>query len=106
MRRGNIISRQDGIDFLSHTFLARRVQSNPTYYDVEPGGEEGLEEPEGWDGVKDRLSRIVDECMQGEKELFESRKKEAKKASKVLEVVKDNSVRHVPGSAPVVEGAK
>ncbi|KIK95504.1 hypothetical protein PAXRUDRAFT_11409 [Paxillus rubicundulus Ve08.2h10] len=33
-RDGSVRNKQDGIDALSYTFLARRVVSNPTYYDV------------------------------------------------------------------------
>lgn len=109
MRRGNVVSRQDGVDLISHTLLARRVRSNPTYYDVELALDENGNEV--WDGVKDRLSRIVDECMQGEQEKLEEergrRNGEEKVGSKVLEVTKENTIRHVPGSAPaVVEGGR
>lgn len=46
--RGHIRNKQEGVQALSWTFLARRVASNPTYYDNT--------------GTRDeRLSRIVDE---------------------------------------------
>ncbi|KAI0282301.1 Sec63-domain-containing protein [Russula aff. rugulosa BPL654] len=46
--RGHIRNRQEGVQALSWTFLARRAASNPTYYDNE--------------GTRDEcLSRIVDE---------------------------------------------
>ena len=98
MRRGNILTRQDGVDFLSHTFLARRVRSNPTYYEVEVGAEEADAE----EGVRDRLSRVVDECMMGEKEREEMWRAQGKgkeeEGSRVLEVVEEKKVRYVPGS--------
>lgn len=34
---GSIRGKQDTMDLLSHTFLWRRMQSNPTYYDVDVG---------------------------------------------------------------------
>jgi len=34
---GSIRGKQDALDMLSHTFLWRRMKSNPTYYDVEDG---------------------------------------------------------------------
>jgi len=34
---GSIRGKQDALDMLSHTFLWRRMESNPTYYDVEDG---------------------------------------------------------------------
>lgn len=45
---GDIRNRQDGVDALSFTFLARRVMSNPIYYDASTGSRD------------DVLSRIVD----------------------------------------------
>ncbi|KAG9014090.1 hypothetical protein FRB90_005597 [Tulasnella sp. 427] len=48
VQKGKIKSPQDVIDFLSFTFLARRVKSNPTYYDAESGQ------------VDEVLSRFVD----------------------------------------------
>ncbi|KAF7790916.1 hypothetical protein EIP86_001874 [Pleurotus ostreatoroseus] len=47
--RGELRSKQDGVDMLSFTFLARRLESNPSYYDVPPGSR------------SERLSRIVDD---------------------------------------------
>lgn len=46
---GDIRAKQDGVDVLSFTFLARRLESNPVYYDTEPGM-----------STDERLSRIVD----------------------------------------------
>ena len=46
--RGHISSKHEGVQALSLTFLAQRIESNPTYYDCK--------------GTRDeRLSRIVDE---------------------------------------------
>lgn len=46
---GSIRNKQDGVDVLSFTFLARRMMKNPTYYGLHPGTCEG-----------EALSRIVD----------------------------------------------
>ncbi|KAH0840053.1 hypothetical protein J3R83DRAFT_1020 [Lanmaoa asiatica] len=48
-RDGTIRSRQDGVDVLSFTFLARRMMKNPTYYGLHRDASEG-----------EALSRIVD----------------------------------------------
>ncbi|TFK55802.1 Sec63-domain-containing protein [Heliocybe sulcata] len=45
---GSISSKQDAMDILSWTYLARRIDSNPAYYDV------------GSDSTQKALSRIVD----------------------------------------------
>lgn len=37
VQEGGIIGKQQAVDMLSFTFLARRVLSNPTYYDALPG---------------------------------------------------------------------
>ncbi|KAI0693550.1 Sec63-domain-containing protein [Cytidiella melzeri] len=47
---GEIRTKQDGVDALSFTFLARRLESNPAYYDTPPGM-----------STDERLSRIVDD---------------------------------------------
>ena len=46
--RGEIRTKQDAADLLSFTFLARRLASNPVYYDASAGT------------VSEKLSRIVD----------------------------------------------
>ncbi|KAF8138604.1 Sec63-domain-containing protein [Boletus edulis] len=46
---GTIRNKQDGVDVLSFTFLARRMMKNPTYYGLYPGTSEA-----------EALSRIVD----------------------------------------------
>ncbi|KAG6378847.1 Sec63-domain-containing protein [Boletus reticuloceps] len=46
---GTIRNKQDGVDVLSFTFLARRMMKNPTYYGLHPGTSEA-----------EALSRIVD----------------------------------------------
>ncbi|KAJ3550589.1 hypothetical protein NM688_g5040 [Phlebia brevispora] len=46
--RGRLGSKQDDVDMLSFTFLARRVESNPIYYNMPTGSR------------SERLSRIVD----------------------------------------------
>ncbi len=46
--RGSIRSKQDGVDALSFTFLARRLETNPGYYDMTT------------ESRSKRLSRIVD----------------------------------------------
>ncbi|KAG9317584.1 Sec63-domain-containing protein [Chiua virens] len=48
-REGVIRNRQDGVDVLSSTFLARRMMKNPTYYGLHPDT-----------SVGEALSRIVD----------------------------------------------
>lgn len=48
VQKGRVKSRQDVIDVLSFTFLARRVKSNPTYYDA------------GTEHVDEVLSRFAD----------------------------------------------
>jgi antiviral helicase SLH1 len=45
---GSIRTKQDAIQALSFTFLARRLVSNPVYYDMEAGSQDEV------------LSRIVD----------------------------------------------
>lgn len=47
--QGRIKSKQDGVDALSFTFLAHRLQTNPAFYDASPQGTKS-----------ERLSRIVD----------------------------------------------
>lgn len=47
--QGRIRSKQDGVDALSFTFLSRRLQTNPAFYDASPHGSKS-----------ERLSRIVD----------------------------------------------
>lgn len=47
---GGFRSRQDGADALSFTFLARRLESNPAYYDVPPEL-----------SIDERISRVVDD---------------------------------------------
>jgi antiviral helicase SLH1 len=104
MKRGTIKTVQDGMDLLSHTFLARRVRSNPTYYGVGLAGETMIEreghDGEGGDNVwREKLSRIVEFCMgDGEVEALE----EEVKLSNVL-AKKEKERRHVPGSAPKEE---
>lgn len=51
--RGDIKSKQDGVDALSFTFLARRLESNPAYYDATPAARD------------EKLSRIVDSLESG-----------------------------------------
>ena len=51
---GRIQTKQDGVDALSFTFLAHRLQTNPAFYDASPHGSKS-----------DRLSRIVDELESG-----------------------------------------
>lgn len=46
---GTVRNKQDGVDALSFTFLARRMTKNPTYYSLRPDTSEG-----------EALSRIVD----------------------------------------------
>ncbi|KIP12663.1 hypothetical protein PHLGIDRAFT_97239 [Phlebiopsis gigantea 11061_1 CR5-6] len=48
-RLGRIRTKQDGIDALSFTFLAHRLQTNPAFYDASPHGDKSA-----------RLSRIID----------------------------------------------
>ncbi|EGO01821.1 hypothetical protein SERLA73DRAFT_120470 [Serpula lacrymans var. lacrymans S7.3] len=48
-RSGAIRSRQDGVDLLSFTFLARRLASNPLYYDARGNS------------LDESLSRVVDD---------------------------------------------
>jgi antiviral helicase SLH1 len=48
----SIRGKQDALDMLSHTFLWRRMKSNPTYYDVEDGDANAA------------LSRIVDRLFE------------------------------------------
>ncbi|TDL29712.1 Sec63-domain-containing protein [Rickenella mellea] len=48
LRDGSILDKQQGIDALSFTFLARRMACNPLYYDANPGG------------LDESLSRLVD----------------------------------------------
>lgn len=60
VQKGKIKSRQDVMDMLSFTFLARRVRSNPTYYDAESGQ------------VDEVLSRFVDRLWPAPKESGES----------------------------------
>jgi antiviral helicase SLH1 len=50
--RASIRGKQDVLDILSHTFLWRRMKSNPTYYDVEDGDSDAA------------LSRIVDRLFE------------------------------------------
>ena len=47
--QGTIRTKQDGVDALSYTFLARRLRSNPVYYDASTGSEAEV------------LSRLVDQ---------------------------------------------
>jgi antiviral helicase SLH1 len=47
---GDIRTKQDGVDAMSFTLLARRLESNPTYYDSSPGM-----------STDERLSRIIDD---------------------------------------------
>ncbi|THH33662.1 hypothetical protein EUX98_g543 [Antrodiella citrinella] len=47
--QGVIRTKQDGVDALSHTFLSRRLQSNPVYYDAASGSRGEV------------LSRLVDQ---------------------------------------------
>ena len=49
VKQGNIKSKQQAVDALSFTFLARRVVSNPTYYDATSGSRD------------EKLSRILDQ---------------------------------------------
>ncbi|CDZ98858.1 sec63-domain-containing protein [Phaffia rhodozyma] len=88
MAKGTIKTKQDGLDFLTHTFLIHRIRSNPTFYGAMTSDEEDEYE---------RLSRVVDRCM--DEENIET---EEKVESKVLEKVKENAIRVVPGSAPKV----
>lgn len=60
VQKGKIKSRQDIIDVLSFTFLARRVKSNPTYYDAES------------EQVDEVLSRFVDRLWPAPVEAVES----------------------------------
>lgn len=53
IKTGRIIGKQQAIDALSFTFLARRVVTNPAYYDAESGSRD------------EKLSRIVDK-LEGE----------------------------------------
>ena len=46
--KGDIRTKHDGVDMLSFTFLARRLESNPAYYDAAAGSK------------SEKLSRIVD----------------------------------------------
>ena len=48
VQNGGIVGKQEAVDMLSFTFLARRLVSNPTYYDATAGSLDG------------NLSRIVD----------------------------------------------
>jgi antiviral helicase SLH1 len=50
---GTVRNKQDGIDALSFTFLARRVVSNPTYYDVPSN----ISQAEVLSRIVDRLER-------------------------------------------------
>lgn len=99
--RGTVKTKQDALDLTSHTLLARRMRTNPTFYGVEL--EEVVEDATA-DGeavlvraVEGRLSRLVDAGL--DEQVEEVKEKED---SRVLEVSKENEVRHVPGSAPKV----
>lgn len=39
---GTVKTKQDALDFLTWTFLFRRIHKNPTYYQIENTGEEGI----------------------------------------------------------------
>lgn len=47
-RKGLILNKQDALDFLGFTFLSRRIETNPVYYDAPEGGKDNV------------LSRLVD----------------------------------------------
>lgn len=49
---GSVRGKQDAMDMLSHTFLWRRMKTNPTYYDVEDGDRDAA------------LSRTVDRLFE------------------------------------------
>lgn len=100
MHRGTIRTVQDGMDYLSHTFFARRAKSNPTYYGVPELDEDEQEEEDGDVGSSEawesKLSRVIDWCM-GDGVVEEE--EEVVKTSSVL-AEKEKERKHVPGSAP------
>lgn len=93
-------TKQDALDLTSHTLLARRMRTNPTFYGVEL--EDVVDDAADGEAVlvrtiEERLSRLVDAGL--DEQVEEVKEKED---SRVLEVSKENEVRHVPGSAPKV----
>lgn len=98
--RGMVKTKQDALDLTSHTLLARRMRTNPTFYGVEL--EDVVDDAADGEAVlvrtiEERLSRLVDAGL--DEQVEEVKEKED---SRVLEVSKENEVRHVPGSAPKV----
>lgn len=51
-KKGSVSTKQDALDLLGFTFLARRIETNPVYYDAPAGGRDIA------------LSRLVDLVFQ------------------------------------------